>query len=226
MANAMPGSTWKLGKPPPELVSILLPAYSPCPGFEGRCKGSVRWDPANGHIPCGFRGATGNLEEVKLVLVCAEPSKSLPGEEYELLRGGPRDYFRREYTRASRHLKHPTDQFARNIRRIIDMAWGPRVPFEEQMRKTWLTNAVLCAARKDAGPVPPAVETECVKRYLLAQLELFPDARIVALGGKAQQRLARAGVQKFERAWAAGAPGCNMPQAPESWRQAVAGLQP
>ena len=134
-----------------------------------------------------------------------------------------RDYFRMEYTRASRHLKHPPDQFTRNIRSIIDMAW-PGLPFEEQMRKTWLTESVLCSARVDAGHVPRSVETECAKRYLLAQLALFPDARIVALGGKAQQRLARAGVQ-FVPAWAAGRPGCNRPQAHESWRQAVAGLQ-
>ena len=219
----MPDRADRLRKPPRELFNILLPAYSPCPGFEGRCKGSVRWDPANGHIPYGGFGATGNVAEVKLVLVCAEPSKPYSWEKYPL-RGTPREYFRMVYTAASGYLKSPPDQFTRNIRNIIDMAW-PGLPFEEQMRKTWLTNSVLCSARVDAGHVPQTVETECAKRYLLAQLALFPDARIVALGGKAQQRLARASV-RFVPAWAAGQPGGNRPQAHESWRQAVAGLQP
>lgn|SRR6266498_643166 len=55
------------------LIQSLLPAHAPCVHFSGACAEIMRWKPAQGHVPRGFCGATGNLEEVELVLVTAEP---------------------------------------------------------------------------------------------------------------------------------------------------------
>jgi hypothetical protein len=163
------------------------------------------------------------VEVVRLVLVCAEPGNPYDEECYEPPSGEPGDVLRMVYTASCRHLEQPADQFAQNLRDILNMAW-PGLSFEEQLRRTWITESVLCSADVEGGPVPPAVEEECANRYLRAQLALFPGARIVALGGKAQQRLQRAGLTGFERAWAASPPGCNRSEARDSWRHAVEGL--
>jgi hypothetical protein len=207
--------------PASPLTEILLPAYGPCPGFFGACQGFMKWDPGAGQVPRAFRGAIGAVEDVRLVLVCAEPGNPYPSESYEP--GAAPNEMLGAVTRFTwPHLEFPKDQFARNIRRILDMAW-PSLSFEDQMRRTWLTNSVLCSAPTEGAAVAARVENECRTRYLLPQLALFPNARIVCLGGKAQRRLARAGVP-FYSAWAAAPPGSNRPEAAESWRRAVAGL--
>jgi hypothetical protein len=210
-------------QPPAELIDILLPAFKPCAAFQQTCRQYARWDPSEGHAPRGFRGATGLLEEVELILVCAEPGNPYLGETCEPPGGAPEDRLRMVYTASCRHLKEGADLFARNIRTILDMAW-PGVSFELQMRRTWLTEAVLCSAPDEGGPVPSVVSKECRDRYLRRQLALFPRARIVALGGKAQRQLARCDVP-FVSAWAASPPGCNRPAARESWKHSVANLR-
>ena len=67
----------------PELLKIIEPAYAPCAHFTGACR-TLRWDPGRGHIPRGFLGATGRLEDVKLVLVFAEPGDP-PVEQCETM---------------------------------------------------------------------------------------------------------------------------------------------
>jgi hypothetical protein len=73
--------------PCPELLEVLLPAYRPCRNFAGTCEGRVGstpegWRPEKGHVPRGFIGAFGTLDDVKLVLVVAEPADPLPGEQH------------------------------------------------------------------------------------------------------------------------------------------------
>jgi len=211
----------KRNEPPAELVEILLPAFAPCAAFVGACKDHTLWNPARGWVPRGFRGATGTIAEVKLVLVCAEPGNAYDDETHD----GPTpiDKLRSAYTKGNSYIERPADQFARNLRTILNYAW-PGQTFEQQMRKTWLTESVLCSAAVEGGRVPLFVERECADRYLRRQLSLFPDARVVALGRKAQDRLARVGIA-FVPAWAAAPPGCNRREAPESWQRAVAGLR-
>ena len=59
--------------PSQELIDVLEPAYAPCSGFSDKCRGVARWCPAAGHFPRGFIGAFGDLDEVKVVIVVAEP---------------------------------------------------------------------------------------------------------------------------------------------------------
>jgi uracil-DNA glycosylase len=71
----------------------------------------------------------------------------------------------------------------------LNMCW-PGQGFDEQMRRTWITESVLCSAKKEGGHVPVRVGKECRRNYLERQLALFPSAVVAALGSKAANRLA------------------------------------
>jgi hypothetical protein len=84
--------------------------------------------------------------------------------------------------------------FHRNMRRILEAFW-PDEPLEAQLRKTWTTNAVLCPAKMSGGEHPKIVERTCASTYLARQLDLFPTAFVLALGGKARNRMKAAGLR-------------------------------
>ena len=191
--------------------SILSPAYEPCPQYNDCKKEGIRWDPPSGHVPRGFCGAIGRLEEVKLILVVAEPGDPLDKETHTGIESALK--------KAYECLKNKTTQFHRNIRGIIDLCW-PNEAFETQMRRVWLTESVLCSAKKETGPVKASVARACIHRYLAQQLELFPGALVVALGLKARDRLRSSGIVDFFHARAAAPPGCNLPPpAKDSWQK-------
>jgi len=75
------------------------------------------------------------------------------------------------------------DLFHRNVHTILDLCF-PDLPFEAQIRFTWITDSVLCSAPAECGGAPPSVERECVARFLQPQLALFPCAVVAALGAK------------------------------------------
>jgi hypothetical protein len=206
---------------PPELTLTLLPMYEPCAGFAGTCAGAVRWDPAAGHIPRGCRGAEGGIEDVQLILVTAEPGDPY-GHEAHPANLEPIDFLRRTAADGRSFLASPQDTFNRNIRLILDLAW-PGLSFDQQMRRTLVTESVFCSASEEGASVPRHVESACLGRYVAPHLALFSNARIVALGRKAQKRLGREGIP-FTAAWAAAPPGANRPEARASWEAAVAGL--
>jgi hypothetical protein len=190
-----------------ELAKILRPAFSPCPAFGNTCS-TMRWAPEQGHVPRGFNGATGAISEVELVLVFAEPGDPHHDEVHTGMESA--------YKKAYDCFETGYDQFHRNTRHILDSCW-PGVSYEEQLRKVWMTESVLCSAKMECGSVPIAVARECGKRYLLSQLALFPDALVVALGSKAKQRLSDIGFTRFMPAYAVAPPGCNHRPASESW---------
>jgi hypothetical protein len=171
-------------QPHPRLLEKLLPAYSPCLGFTSTCRCMV-WRPAEGHVPRGFYGATGELEEVELVLVCASPSGAYPDERYS---GSPEDMLRSAWQRHYEDLRVYRDRFSRNIRHILDNCF-PEQSLDDQMRRTWITNSVLCSPERPAQRAPVAVMRECHDRYLLQQVGLLPNALVVALGKQAAESL-------------------------------------
>lgn len=113
------------------------------------------------------------------------------------------------------------DLFHRNIRTLLNLCW-PQLTFEEQMRKTWITDSVLCSAPKECGPVHRDMEQACAFRFLVPQLRQFPSALVVALGRKADERLRRAGITGFEYAYSVAPPGCNHKPARTSWERVAA----
>src|SRR6266851_6777743 len=171
----------------PRLRELLLAAYDPCPAFTNHCS-EMRWAPAEGHVPRGFCGAVAALEEVRLVLVVAEPGDPHPGETHfaNATVGGRLDS---AYAYAYECFKSGKDLFHRNVRQILDLCW-PDLHFDAQMHRTWITESVLCSARIEGGFVSSRVWKECRSRYLERELALFPEAIVVALGSKAQKRLA------------------------------------
>ena len=193
----------------PEIANILEPAYAPCAAFCGPCT-EMRWDPSRGHVPRGFRGASGALEEIELVLVFAEPGDPHPSETHTGLSS--------TYEYSTSTVANGTDLFHRNIKSILNSCW-PRLTYEEQLRKVWMTESVLCSALIEGGNVASRVSHECGKRYLLPQLSLLPHALVVALGSKAQKRMRAIGYTKFLPAYAVAPPGCNFRRAKESWNR-------
>lgn len=201
-------------RPCRELLEIIKPAYAPCRNFSGSCV-SLSWAPDQGHVPRGFLGATGRLGEVELVLVFAEPGDPHSAEKHETMTKAL------EYTHEC--MKSGTDLFHRNVRVILDLCF-PGDSFDMQLRKTWMTESLLCSAPKESGSVAASAWRACSMTYLRPQLEVLPQALVVALGNKAQKRLNSLGITFFA-AGAAAPPGCNFSGARESWSQAAEALR-
>jgi hypothetical protein len=148
------------------------------------------------------------------VLVGAEPGDPHKSESH-LAKGSPLERLESVYAYATECFRTGKDLYHRNMRYILERAW-PQERFDEHLRKVWITDAVLCSAAKEGGHVPRAVARECRGRYLEAQLALFPTALVVALGRKAQKRLA--GHSNVVEASTVAPPGCNIfPGARASW---------
>jgi hypothetical protein len=191
-------------EPCSDLMHILTPAFR-CPNFDSVCR-TMKWDPANGHIPRGFLGATGTPEEVELVLVFAEPGDPHPGDHTTLTEAIQHAYWA---------FREGPGKFHRNARKLLQLCW-PGLTFDQQLRKVWMTESVLCSAEVTTGPVPRPVEQACGVRFLQKQLAVFPNALVVALGDKAKDRLIRLGIEA-EGAHSVAPPGGNKPAAFASW---------
>ena len=186
---------------------ILEPAYKPCRGFAGTCA-AMRWCPSEGHVPRGCYGALGEVSDVRLVMVLAEPGS--PGKEE--VHTGMISAF--EY--AARCYLEDGGQGHRNVRAIIGRCF-PGLPLRQAMRKVWITESVLCSAESALAQIDRGIEEECVKRYLLPQLTLFPNAIVAAMGGKAYRRLRRFSrfIPNLGEYGAVYPPGCNFPTTQE-----------
>ena len=191
------------------LRAILEPAYTPCPGFSGACA-SMRWSPESGHVPRGFYGALGDLSEVRLVMVLAEP-----GEPGDSIHSGIDSAFSETeqcYLRAG----GPGHD---NVRMIIRRCF-PGLPLQEAMRKVWITESVLCSAKTPGAKVERACEQLCVSTYLEPQLRLFPNATVAAMGSKAYKRLKKY-VPDIVECGAVFPPGCNFPSTKAKWDRLI-----
>jgi hypothetical protein len=206
--------------PAAKLIENLLPAYGPCPAFQLECV-QARWEPEKGFVPRGFLGATGSLQDVRLVLLTAEPGNPLAGEAYH---GSPLEMleqahgFNFDLVEHSRVRKDRNFIFHRNLRLVLDLAW-PGLSLERQLQRTWITDTYLCSARTEGGSVPTAAEQRCAGSYLRQQLALFPAASLViALGGKAKARADRIGIGAY-RVFSVAPPGCHRRAARSSWEE-------
>ncbi len=178
----------------------------------------MRWTPEAGHAPRGFAGATGELADVRLVLVCAEPGDPQAWERYDGRSGEDLLRATHDFTYAS--FRDGTDQFHRNVRLILDMCF-PGGACDEQLEQAWITESVLCSARVESGSVSAAAARTCRSTYLQRELDLLPNAVVVALGAKARDRM-RGIKGEVVDAVAAAPPGCNRRDARASWKAAAA----
>lgn len=208
--------------PSPAVLFLLNAAYEPCPGFAGGCRQAV-WDPSAGHVPRGFCGAISGTADVQLVLVCAEPGDPHHTESHAG-DGSAAGRLESVSRYAWECFASGKDLFHRNVRTLLSLCW-PGATFEDQMKRTWITDSVLCSATQECGPVPGSMERECAARYLVPQLGQFPNAIVVALGRKAERRLRQAGASGFVHAYSVAPPGCNHTPARASWERIAALVQ-
>ena len=168
-----------------QLREILEPAYRPYMGFDAECRGAVIWEPETGHVSRGFYGALGELEEVELVMMLAEPANPTEGDE----RFGvdlDATYYHTGYCfLEGNSIGH------KRARRILKTCF-PGMSMIQIIHRTWITESVLCTpANGVLAAVRSACERRCVETYLIPQLRLFPNAVIGAMGYKARYRLKR-----------------------------------
>ncbi|MFH1811881.1 MAG: hypothetical protein ABIJ09_24295 [Pseudomonadota bacterium] len=200
----------------PALSKILDEAYAPCPGFTGACQGIATWAPERGHVPRGFLGAFGDLEEVKLVLVVAEPGNPYPGDSHDTS-GGPTAMVERMSRIVLELYQRGHDLYHRNMSFILDGCF-PGESLVEQLRKVWITESYLCSAPVEGGAVPARACRECRRRFLERQIALLPGAVVATLGGKAA---ARTKGLNTVAARAISPPGCNHKGSRESWLEVI-----
>lgn len=205
--------------PSPQLVRILLPAFAPCQHFGDSCAGIATWAPENGHVPRGFIGAFGSLEEIDLVLVIAEPGDPLKGEHHDVEGTDPEAVINRVAGYVFEQFETQRTQFQRNLRRILDGCW-PDMPLRDQLRRTWVTESYLCSAPRESGPVPWASAKACVQDYLAQEVDLLADRAIVACGRKAQRRLRLVGGEYLE-VGAVAPPAGNLPRVRAEWNAKI-----
>lgn len=110
-------------------------------------------------------------------------------------------------------------QHHKNIRYIIDGCF-PHMPFTEQLKKVWVTEAILCSASTAINSThTPDTRKACRNNYLGKQLELFKNAIVVALGGKAYNQVKD--IKGILKAYAVAPPGCNHKPAKPSWDEII-----
>lgn len=208
-----------------ELLDILEPAYSPCPSFFGACEKTATWRPRLGHVPRGFLGATGSVGDIELVLLIAEPGDPYENSAYDPSRAAE-SFIAQAVDETYQCFDDKKDFFHRNIRSILELYFRD-LDFDDQLRRTWITETYLCSAPEEGGSVPAAAEKACGETYLKAQLELLAKRPIIALGDKAKKRVNRlkSKIRGLESrlfyASAASPPESNKPRAVASWEAAV-----
>ena len=176
-----------------ELLSILTEALAPCSSFGGVCAGEVTWDPAVGHVPRGYIGGLGSIQDIRLVLVTSEPGDVADGESVR--EGSPAEMVLACGETAGYMLEHLSLRrngqpapFHKKLRQILDSCW-PNISFESQMKQTWVTPSMLCSAKVSGGNVPAVVTKQCATLYLARQLDILSHAFVIALGRNAAARI-------------------------------------
>lgn len=100
----------------------------------------------------------------------------------------------------------------------------PDVSFDEQLRHVWLTEGRLCSINNEIGALR---DHRCAERYLRAELELLPNATVVAFGGKAHDYVRRLKIRPEPvRAYSLAPPGANHRPARPSWEAALESSKP
>ena len=167
-----------------ELLDMLVDMQK-CSNF-GVCDQAV-YDPQGGHVPRGFSGATGSLDEVYLVMVFAEPGFPLPEEKFS---GNPeRDL---EVLLDPKYLRSRTNPFHANIRTFLDGVFPQFCgDFDRQLNHVWLTQSRLCSISEELGTIKRSARLMCSRKHLVEQVKLFPNAIVLLAGARREKRLER-----------------------------------
>ena len=150
----------------------------------GQCPES-RWRPECGHIPRGFLGATGTLEDVRVVMVLAEPGKPQHFEQYDSSLD-PKGMLKSAVRFVYGCYEKKPDKVHCNVRWFLDRLY-PELTFDEQLRHVWITETRLCSIKTPGEWVPARYYELCEEEYLAKQLELLSHAAVIAFGTQKAQ---------------------------------------
>ena len=203
--------------PNPKLVDLLMQAYRPCANF-GLCREAV-WDPVRGHIPRGFLGATGDLSNVELIMLFAEPGFPHKDESYDP-NAAPEELMRAALEHAYSCFSTGLDLFHRNARWFTAQLF-PDLTFDEVLCRVWMTEGRLCSISDEIGSTK---DRTCAASYLTQQIDLMPNATVVAFGGKAKHYMKGMNTDWLS-AYALAPPGANHLPAKPSWEAAIAEIK-
>ena len=132
-----------------ELRRKLESAYSPCKNFAADCRGLIKpWNAASGHVPRGFYGALGELSEIRLVIVLAEPADPASNEDYSS-KGREMEL---AFSYAEKCYLYCGSDGHDNVRKIVRSCF-PSLELLDAMRKVWITESVLCSALTSGGNI-------------------------------------------------------------------------
>jgi hypothetical protein len=201
--------------PNEKLIAVMREAYA-CQHF-GSCRQAI-FDPAKGHVPRGFLGATRALSDVRAIFVLAEPGHPHHDEKYTEA-GSAEKLLSEAIFHTYKSYRYGTDVFHRNMRWVMDELWPGA--FDEQLAHVWITEGRLCSIDTEIGAFNDKL---CAPTYLGRQIALMPSAAIVLFGGKARQRVV--GLRELEgrtviEARALAPPGANQKMSRPSWQQAI-----
>ncbi len=179
--------------------------------FRALCeKYGLPWDTEAGYEPRWYNGPA--PDQVRVLMLMAEPGPITPTEADNLLPA----------------ISH-TDWIGDYDLRLQEHYW--RENLLAFCRAIWPENTQSCMYRYLGGSctfwmslphgsttdtVPMELVDYFLNSYLKPFLAQFPNATMVAAGGKSSQRLNRLGVP-HEKCWAFTRPGCNRQEARDSW---------
>ena len=142
-------------------------------------------------------GAIGSIQDVKLVIITAEPGDppndaNYHGTAMDMLQNSFR-VFSEAMERGSLNRTRKPSPFHRNMLHILEYFFSGQ-DLKAKLQQTWTTNAVLCTAKYSGGMHLDRVESTCANTYLVPQLALLKHTFVLVLGNKARDRLVSAGL--------------------------------
>lgn len=204
--------------PNSKMLDVLRKAHK-CKYF-GICA-EAKYEPENGHVPRGYLGATGALEEVKVVIMLKEPGHPHSIEQH--IGSNPEDVLFSTIEYSYGCYDSRKDQLHKNVRDFID-ALFPELTFDEQLKKVWITQSRLCSIDDEIGNIAISERRRCLQYNIVEQIKLLPNSEVVISGDASQKAANPSKFPIFENAIKCGAfapPGCYQKKVIRSQENAV-----
>lgn len=211
---------------PPKQSTNITPSHAPILALQQEMLNDAKfkhlcldnrlpWDPENGYEPRWYNGPA--PEQVKVLVLMAEPGAITKTEQ-------PGPAIDHAPWIGTKELKLQQYYWLANLLYVCEFIWPQ--PDTEAMMDQYLAGSctfwMSLPVQEQTKPIPKVVLSYFLDTYLKRFLKLFPNAVILAAGGKAQDRLHRIEAD-FIPCSAFTRPESNKEHARESWQQA--GLQ-
>lgn len=187
--------------------------------FKSLCEqAGLPWDPDAGYEPRWYNGPA--PEDVRLLFLMAEPGPITPTEAHSLLPA----VSHRPWTTGF-DLSLQEHYWRGHLREFCSHIW-PEDTEEHMYAHVGGTSTFWMSLPhgQTTKQVPGFVVNYFLEHYLSRFLSLFPQAQLLAVGGKARDRLKKLGVE-FYTCSAFNNPEANKPRARESWRRTAVELK-